>query len=99
MLGGIVLGTLLALMRLSGKPWLDDAGGGLRQHHAQHPAGDGDPVVLPAHPAADRPADGRRVLSAIITFTLFEAAYYCEIMRAGIQSSRAARCTPATRWA
>jgi glutamate/aspartate transport system permease protein len=24
--------------------------------------------------------------SAIITFTLFEAAYYCEIMRAGIQS-------------
>jgi glutamate/aspartate transport system permease protein len=25
-------------------------------------------------------------LSAVITFTLFEAAYYCEIMRAGIQS-------------
>ena len=25
-------------------------------------------------------------LSALITFTMFEAAYYCEIMRAGIQS-------------
>jgi len=25
-------------------------------------------------------------LSAVITFTMFEAAYYCEIMRAGIQS-------------
>src|SRR5205814_10185255 len=25
-------------------------------------------------------------LSCVITFTLFEAAYYCEIMRAGIQS-------------
>src|SRR5207244_7282504 len=25
-------------------------------------------------------------LSAAITFTMFEAAYYCEIMRAGIQS-------------
>src|SRR5207344_2428445 len=24
--------------------------------------------------------------TAIITFTIFEAAYYCEIMRAGIQS-------------
>src|SRR4026209_1678157 len=24
--------------------------------------------------------------SAVITFTMFEAAYYCEIMRAGIQS-------------
>ena len=27
-----------------------------------------------------------RVHSAVITFTLFEAAYFCEIMRAGIQS-------------
>src|SRR5215213_2352895 len=25
-------------------------------------------------------------MSAVITFTMFEAAYYCEIMRAGIQS-------------
>jgi glutamate/aspartate transport system permease protein len=25
-------------------------------------------------------------LSSMVTFTLFEAAYYCEIMRAGIQS-------------
>jgi ABC-type amino acid transport system permease subunit len=63
----------------------DAAGRRLREHHAQHAAGDGDPVVLPADPAADRPADRRRV-SAIITFTLFEAAYYSEIMRAGIQS-------------
>jgi ABC-type amino acid transport system permease subunit len=46
LVGGVVLGTVLALMRLSGKPWLVDAGGGLCQHHAQHPAGDGDPVVL-----------------------------------------------------
>ena len=27
-----------------------------------------------------------RVHPAVITFTLFEAAYFCEIMRAGIQS-------------
>jgi len=35
--------------------------------------------------------------SAAITFTMFEAAYYCEIMRAGIQSIPAARCGRATR--
>ena len=29
---------------------------------------------------------GGRLVSAIITFTLFEAAYFSEIMRAGIQS-------------
>ncbi len=32
MIGGIVLGTILALMRLSGKPLAGHAGGGLRQH-------------------------------------------------------------------
>ena len=35
---------------------------------------------------ATRPIQVGAFLSALITFTLFEAAYYCEIMRAGIQS-------------
>ena len=39
-----------------------DAGGGLRQHAALDPAGDGDPVVLPADPAAARPAARRRAV-------------------------------------
>ena len=51
MIGGIALGTILALMRLSGQAVAGDAGGGLRQHAALDPAGDGDPVVLPADPA------------------------------------------------
>ena len=38
-------------------------------------------------------------LSAIVTFTVFEAAYYSEIMRAGIQSVPRGRSPPATRWA
>ena len=33
-LGGIIFGTVLALMRLSGKKWLDAAGRHLRQRHA-----------------------------------------------------------------
>jgi glutamate/aspartate transport system permease protein len=36
--------------------------------------GEGKPVAIGAW------------MSALITFTMFEAAYYCEIMRAGIQS-------------
>jgi glutamate/aspartate transport system permease protein len=37
---------------------------------------------------APRPVPVGAFLSALITFTLFEAAYYAEIMRAGIQSVR-----------
>jgi glutamate/aspartate transport system permease protein len=35
---------------------------------------------------ASRPIAVGAFWSAVITFTMFEAAYYCEIMRAGIQS-------------
>jgi glutamate/aspartate transport system permease protein len=35
---------------------------------------------------AKQPVQVGAILSSVITFTLFEAAYYCEIMRAGIQS-------------
>jgi glutamate/aspartate transport system permease protein len=34
----------------------------------------------------DQPIKVGAFLSSVITFTMFEAAYYCEIMRAGIQS-------------
>src|SRR5207253_7868367 len=35
---------------------------------------------------ASEPVKVGAFLSAVITFTMFEAAYFCEIMRAGIQS-------------
>ncbi|MEP6502586.1 MAG: amino acid ABC transporter permease [Betaproteobacteria bacterium] len=85
MLGGIAIGTLLALMRLSGHRALSlvatfyvDA---LRSI----------PLVMvilwffllvplvTGHPMG-------AATSALITFTVFEAAYYAEIMRAGISS-------------
>ena len=85
MVGGIVLGTLLALMRLSGKKWL------------MVPAAlyvdtlRSIPLVmvilwffLLIPMLIGQPMGAE--LSAIITFTVFEAAYYSEIMRAGIQS-------------
>ena len=85
MVGGIALGTIIALMRLSGKKWL------------VYPAAfyvntlRSIPLVmvilwffLLIPLLIGRPLGAE--LSAIITFTVFEAAYYSEIMRAGIQS-------------
>ena len=84
-LGGIFFGTILALMRLSGKKWLDVPAAiyvnGMRSI----------PLVMvilwffllvPA--IIGRPIGAE--VSAVITFIAFEAAYFSEIMRAGIQS-------------
>ena len=83
--GGIFFGTLLALMRLSGKKWLDIPAAfyvnGMRSA----------PLVmvilgffLLVPFVIGRPIGAE--LLAIITFIAFEAAYFSEIMRAGIQS-------------
>ncbi|MGY2487260.1 amino acid ABC transporter permease [Cupriavidus sp. CP313] len=85
MLGGIVLGTMLALMRLSGKRWLEVPAAAYVNTLRSVPL---VMVILwfflliPL--LLKRPLGAE--LSAIITFTAFEAAYYSEIMRAGIQS-------------
>jgi glutamate/aspartate transport system permease protein len=84
-LGGIVLGTLLALMRLSGKQALAIPAtvyvNGMRSI----------PLVmvilwffLLVPTIIGRPIGAE--LSASITFVAFEAAYFSEIVRAGIQS-------------
>jgi len=85
MLGGIALGTVLALMRLSGKPWL------VLPAAAYVNTLRSIPLVmvilwffLLIPLLIGRPLGAE--LSAIVTFTVFEAAYYSEIMRAGIQS-------------
>ena len=84
-IGGIFFGTLLALMRLSGKKWLDVPASiyvnGMRSI----------PLVmvilwffLLVPFIIGRPIGAE--YSAFITFIAFEAAYFSEIMRAGIQS-------------
>ena len=85
MMGGIVLGTALALMRLSGKAWL------VRVASFYVNTLRSIPLVmvilwffLLIPMMTGRPMGAET--SAIITFTVFEAAYYAEIMRAGIQS-------------
>ncbi len=85
MVGGIILGTLIALMRLSGKKWLVLPAAFYVNTLRSIPL---VMVILwfflliPL--LIGRPLGAG--LSAIITFTVFEAAYYSEIMRAGIQS-------------
>ena len=83
--GGIALGTLLALMRLSGQRWLMAPAtvyvNGMRSiplvmvilwFYLLIPFLIGKPIGAE--------------MSAVITFIAFEAAYFSEIMRAGIQS-------------
>ena len=85
MLGGTALGTLLALMRLSSKPWLVTPAAAYVNTMRSIPL---VMVILwfflliPL--ITGRPLGAET--SAMITFTLVEAAYYSEIMRAGIQS-------------
>ncbi len=85
--GGIVLGTLLALMRLSGLPGLPIVATGYVNFFRSMP------LILVIFwfyflvPMFTGQALGG-FSSVLIAFTLFEAAYYCEIIRAGIQSVR-----------
>jgi glutamate/aspartate transport system permease protein len=83
--GGMVFGTLLALARLSGRPWLALPAAGYVNAMRSVPL---VMVILwfflliPFVTGKPLGAEW----SAIITFTAFESAYYAEIMRAGIQS-------------
>ena len=93
MTGGIVFGTLLAMMRLSKFKAVSMVAGAYVNLMRSIP------LVLvifwffflvPYIGAwvlrESQPIKVGAFYSALITFTMFEAAYYCEIMRAGIQS-------------
>ena len=90
-LGGILVGTMLALMRLSGMKWLALPAtayvNGMRSV----------PLVMVIlwffllvpgafYTYLPNGSNNRAEYSAVITFVAFEAAYFSEIMRAGIQS-------------
>lgn len=93
MTGGIIFGTILAMMRLSSYTALSVLAGAYVNLMRSIP------LVLVIFwfyfcapyigawiTGAPRPVTVGPEYSAFITFTMFEAAYYCEIMRAGIQS-------------
>ena len=91
--GGVIIGTLLAMMRLSGLPILPQIAASYTNLMRSLP------LVLVIFwfyflipyvgqwiTGASRPISVGAFMSALVTFTLFEAAYFSEIMRAGIQS-------------
>ena len=92
-IGGIALGTLIAMMRLSGLPVIPLVAKTYVNLFRSLP------LVLVIFwfyflvpylgqwvTGADRPMTVGAFTSSLVTFTLFEAAYFSEIMRAGIQS-------------
>ena len=93
MTGGIIFGTLLAMLRLSAfRPLAMLAGAYVNLMRSI-------PLLLVIFwffflvpyigawlTGAAQPVQVGAFLSALVTFIMFEAAYYCEIMRAGIQS-------------
>ncbi|MGX7707960.1 amino acid ABC transporter permease [Methylobacterium sp. Gmos1] len=92
-IGGVVLGTLIAMMRLSGLPVLPQVAKAYVNFMRSLP------LVLVIFwfyflvpyigqwiIGSERPIQVGAFSSSLITFTLFEAAYFSEIMRAGIQS-------------
>ncbi|NYT67313.1 amino acid ABC transporter permease [Pusillimonas noertemannii] len=91
--GAIVLGTLLAMMRLSSNRLLSGVAGTYVNLMRALPLiliifwfYFLVPYIVGWVTQAGRPIAVGGFTSALITFVLFEAAYFCEIMRAGIQS-------------
>ena len=86
-IGGLALGTILALCRLAPIKWLSFFAGSYVNFFRSMP------LILVIFwfyflvPfIVGRPVGG--FYSVLVAFIMFEAAYYCEIMRAGIQSVR-----------
>jgi glutamate/aspartate transport system permease protein len=92
-LGGIFFGTLLAMMRLSSHKWLSLPATGYVNLMRSIPLllvifwfYFLVPFIGAWLTGATRPVAVGGFVSSIVTFIMFEAAYYSEIMRAGIQS-------------
>jgi len=92
-IGGLFFGTLLALARLSPFRLLSNIAAGYVNLMRSIPLVLVlfwffflMPQVLQLVTGGERPPQIGAERTAIITFIMFEAAYFCEIMRAGIQS-------------
>jgi len=92
-IGGLFFGTLLAMARLSSIRWLSLAASGYVNLMRSIPLVLVIfwffflvPLIAQGITGAERPPQIGAERTAYITFIMFEAAYFCEIMRAGIQS-------------
>src|SRR3990167_4041177 len=90
-IGGMILGTLLALMRLSSSKLLSNLAGVYVNYFRSIPLllvitwfYFAVPFILRAITGEDTPIGAFG--SCLVAFVMFEAAYFCEIVRAGIQA-------------
>lgn len=90
-LGGVALGTVLALMRLSHNPLLSKFAALYVNYFRSIPLllvitwfYFAVPFLLRAITGEDTPVGA--FTSCLVAFMMFEAAYFCEIVRAGIQA-------------
>ncbi|MBH9391672.1 amino acid ABC transporter permease [Pseudomonas aeruginosa] len=90
-LGGVALGTVLALMRLSHSKLLSNIAGFYVHYFRSIPLllvitwfYFAVPFILRWITGEDTPVGA--FTSCLVAFMMFEAAYYCEIVRAGIQA-------------
>ncbi|MED5611981.1 MULTISPECIES: ABC transporter permease subunit [unclassified Pseudomonas] len=89
--GGVVLGTLLALMRMSHNRLLSNLAGFYVNYFRSIPLllvitwfYLAVPYILRWITGSDTPVGA--FTSCLVAFVMFEAAYFCEIVRAGIQA-------------
>jgi len=89
--GGIIIGTVLALMRLSSNKLLSRVAGAYVNYFRSIPLllvitwfYLAVPFVLRWITGQDTPIGA--FTSCVVAFMMFEAAYFCEIVRAGVQS-------------
>ncbi|MDF2487426.1 MAG: glutamate/aspartate transporter permease GltK, partial [Pseudomonas sp.] len=89
--GGIVLGTILALMRLSSSRLMSNIAGAYVNYFRSIPLllvitwfYLAVPFVLRWITGEDTPVGA--FTSCVVAFMMFEAAYFCEIVRAGVQA-------------
>ncbi|NWL80180.1 amino acid ABC transporter permease [Pseudomonas taiwanensis] len=89
--GGVALGTVLALMRLSHNPMMSKIAGLYVNYFRSIPLllvitwfYFAVPFLLRAITGEDTPVGA--FTSCLVAFMMFEAAYFCEIVRAGIQA-------------
>ena len=90
-IGGVALGTVLALMRLSSSKWMANLAGAYVNYFRSIPLllvitwfYLAVPFVLRWITGEDTPIGAFE--SCMVAFVMFEAAYFCEIVRAGVQA-------------
>ncbi len=95
-IGALVIGTVVAVMRVSPVRVLQTMGTGVREHHPQHPLDAADGVQHPrplyilginlTNPASQTSIRDNGIRWAIVALSVYHAAFVCEALRSGVNT-------------